>query len=93
MISLDYLIFYISYLSVLILVFASIYGLCEKLKEKIWVYNKKEIENILNLYCKKAKIFQVDQEVEIFSYRNFTYSNSCGNFQIRKGKHKYVVKS
>ena len=43
MISLDYLVFYCAYLSVLLLVFVSVSDFCEKLKEKIWEYNKKEI--------------------------------------------------
>ena len=92
MISLDYLVFYCAYLSILLLVFASVSDFCEKLKERIWEYNKKEIMNIFDLYCKKAKIFGVDQKIEIFSYKNFSYNNECGLFNIKKGQNIYLIK-
>ena len=91
MISLDYLIFYCSYLCVIILVYGSVLLFLENLKEKVWEYNKKEIINILDLYCKKAKVFSVDQKVEIFSYKDFNYSNKCGVFHIKKGKYDYII--
>ena len=92
MISLEYLIFYSAFLSILLLVFSSILCFYNELKEKIWEYNKREIENILDLYCKKSMVFGINQKVEIFSYKNFSYFNFCGYYHIKSGKHVYTIK-